>query len=134
MERMTPTLLMIFDYFAAMLAGCASAVLVAVFIQSGWPISVGMFTGMLLGMIVLVISVLALGWVGGVFEIVMPGMFIVMIVGMVCGMSKTSGNADVGQMVMFGLVTGLVIQSVFHLYNKSLHGEVLRLRGDTEKE
>jgi len=131
-ERRVRVLLMLFDYLVAMLVGCASALLAALVVPSGWPVLAGMLAGMILGMIVLVAAVIALGWIGGAFEIVMPGMFIVMSAGMVCGMAATSSDTTAVNMAAFGVATGLAIQFVFHLYDSSLHGEVFA--GQTQNE
>jgi len=116
---------MLFDYLVAMLIGCASALLTALVVSSGWPVIVGMFAGMILGMVVLLLAVITLGWVGGAFEMVMPGMFIAMVSGMVCGMAAVSGDTSAVDMAAFGIAVAVVIQFVFHLYDRSVHGEVL---------
>lgn len=130
----TRLLLTLFDYLVAMLVGCASALLTAFVVSSGWPVIAGMLAGMILGMVVLALAVITLGRVGGAFEIVMPGMFTVMATGMVCAMAAVSEGTTAADMAIFGAVVGVVIQSVFHLYDKSVHGEVLARKAQNEPE
>lgn len=84
----------------------------------------GMLCGMLIGMIGLLAVFVVFGWIAGGFEIIMPGMFIAVITGMGGGMTAASGDTAAGGMAAFGIVTGLALQTIFRLYDISLHGEV----------
>jgi hypothetical protein len=124
MERDVGRLLRLLDYIAVMLAGGVSALLAGYLVPSGWPLSVGMLVGMLLGTMVLSIVVLGFSWFAGPFEIVMPGMPAVMITGMLCGMMAASGSPAISTLATFGVCIGLSLQAVFHIYDTRLHGEV----------
>ena len=124
MERDIGGLLRLLDYFTAMLTGVGSALLAHYLIPSGWPAVAGMLGGMLLGIPFLLLVMMGFIWIGGDFQIIMPGMPIVMITGMGGGMMAAAGDTTTGGMALFGIVTGLVIQTIFRLYDISLHGEV----------
>ena len=112
------------DYFTAMLTGAGSALLAHYLIPSGWPVPAGMLCGMLIGIPFLLLVMMGFIWIGGDFQIIMPGMPIAMITGMGGGMMAASGDTATGGMALFGIVTGFVIQTIFRLYDISLHGEV----------
>ena len=124
MERDIGGLLRLLDYFTAMLTGAGSALLVHYLIPSGWPAVAGMVSGMLIGLPFLLLVMMGFIWIGGDFQIIMPGMPIVMITGMGGGMMAAAGDTTTGGMAAFGIVTGLVLQTIFRLYDISLHGEV----------
>ena len=84
---------------------------------------------MILGIAALIVVFLALGWIAGAFEILMPGMSIVMVVGMVCGMWVTMASPKISALLLFGFIAGLCIAVVFHLYDMSFHGEVTSSEG-----
>lgn len=124
MERDIGGLLRLLDYFTTMLTGGGSALLVHYLIPSGWPAVAGMLCGMLIGLPFLLLVMMGFIWIGGDFQIIMPGMPIVMITGMGGGMMAAAGDTTTGGMAAFGIVTGLVLQTIFRLYDISLHGEV----------
>lgn len=124
MEKNYSTLLRFSDYCAAMLTGTLTAFLVHLAIGDGWPMFLGMFAGMALGTVSLLVAIIIFARFGGIFEIVMPGMLITMLVGMAGGMWVTAGSPFRGELLIFGLLSGLYIQSLFHLWDRSLHGEL----------
>jgi hypothetical protein len=93
-------------------------------IPSDWPALVGMVLGMLLGMVVLLIVFLSFSLLVGPFSILMPGMPAAMMTGMVCGMMMTAEKAVLVDALTVGVLIGLATAVVFHLYDRSLHGEV----------
>lgn len=119
-----PLLFRLLDYVAGVLSGVISALFTAVVVSPNWPVPVGMFSGMILGMAALVVVFLALGWIAGGFEILMQGMSIVMVVGMLSGMWITMASPKISALLLFGFFAGLCIAMVFHLYDKSMHGAV----------
>jgi hypothetical protein len=119
-----PLLFRLLDYVAGVLSGVISALFTALVVSPNWPLPVGMFSGMILGMAALMIVFLALGWIAGGFEMLMQGMSIVMVVGMVCGMWITMASPKISGLLLFGFFAGLCIATVFHFYDKSMHGEV----------
>ncbi len=114
----------LFFYFVAIINGGGAALAVSFLVPSTWPMMGGMFAGMAIGVAVLVLSFLSLGWVAGPFEIMMPGMFIVKIAGMASGMWITMGDPKRETLVALGLITGFVVQLIFNLYDRALQGEV----------
>lgn len=123
MEGNPATLFRIFDYLTASLTGLTTALLVFLLVSPRWPMVLGMALGMALGVASLGLVFVGLGWVAGPFEIIMPGKFIGMIVGMAGGMWAASGGATLGGLFAFGVTAGLILAAVFHLYDKTLHGE-----------
>ena len=123
MEGNPATLFRIFDYLTASLTGLTTALLVFLLVSPRWPMVLSMVLGMALGVASLGLVVVGLGWVAGAFEIIMPGKFIGMIVGMAGGMWAASGGATLGGLLAFGVTAGLILAAVFHLYDKTLHGE-----------
>ena len=123
MEGNPATLLRIFDYLTASLTGLTTALLVFLLVSPRWPMVLSMALGMALGVASLGLVVVGLGWVAGAFEIIMPGKFIGMIVGMAGGMWAASGGATLDGLLAFGVTAGLILAAVFHLYDRTLHGE-----------
>jgi len=105
-------------------AAGVTALLAGYLIPSGWPQPAGMLVGMLLGVPVLLALILGLSWVANAFEILMPGMPVVSIVGMYSGMAAVNGNPNLSTLLIIGICAGLLVQGVFHVYDLSLHGEV----------
>ena len=126
MNRDSAGLLRCVDYVSTLLAGVATAGVVSLLIPSHWPALVGMFLGMLLGMVVLLIVFLSFALLAGPFGILMPGMTASMISGMVGGMMVTAEKAPLVDALMVGALIGLGVAVLFHLYDRSLHGEVSR--------
>jgi hypothetical protein len=117
-------ILRIYDYLTAILTGFITAMLVFWLVSPLWAIPLGMVVGMALGIAALLIVIVSLGWIAGAFEIIMPGKYIGMIVGMAGGMWKTmEGGATMIGLVTFGAFIGLVLAAIFHAYDRSLHGE-----------
>lgn len=114
-----------FFYFVSIFSGGFTALFVSFCVHPSWPMLCGMFTGMFIGLVVLTIVFFLFSNIAGPFEIVMTNMFIVKIVGMVTGMWIPMGNPSKLSILIFGVLTGIIIQGIFHFYDKSLHGEVL---------
>ena len=117
-------ILRMYDYLTSILTGFIAAMLVFWLVSPAWAILLGMVVGMALGVAALLIVLVFFGWIAGAFEIIMPGKYIGMIVGMAGGMWKTmeSGTTMIG-LVTFGAIIGLVLAAIFHVYDRSLHGE-----------
>jgi len=132
MKRGITGLLRVLDYLVVAAAAGVTALLAGYLVPSGWPAAAGMFAGMLLGMPVLLILVLALSWIVNAFETLMPGMPAVMIAGMYGGMTAVNGNPNPTSLFTAGICVGLLVQAVFHVYDLSLHGEVAGGQADKE--
>ncbi len=117
-------ILRIYDYLTAIFTGFITAMLVFWLVSPTWPVLLGMIVGMALGIVALLIVMVSLGWIAGAFEIIMPGKFIGMTVGMAGGMWKTmaDGTTMIG-LIIFGIFIGLVLAAIFHVYDRSIHGE-----------
>ncbi|MFQ5433047.1 MAG: hypothetical protein ACE5EN_11150 [Nitrospinota bacterium] len=133
MERDLTPFLRLLDYMVVAAAAGVTALLTGYLIPSGWPLPAGMLAGMMLGVPVLVAAILGLSWIANAFEIIMPGMPSVMIVGMYGGMAAVNGNSNLSTLLIIGVCVGLSIQAVFHIYDLSLHGEAGPVRNDMEK-
>lgn len=117
-------ILRIYDYLTSILTGFIAAMLVFWLVSPAWAILLGMVVGMALGVAALLIVLVFFGWIAGVFEIIMPGKYIGMIVGMAGGMWKTmEGGTTMIGLVTFGSIIGLLLAAIFHAYDRSLHGE-----------
>jgi len=112
------------DYGLAMSLGGAVTLFAAILVPDGWSRFMGMVLGMLLGMAVLLGVLLLVQLISTPFEVAMPGMIIVMIMGMVGGMSTTFEDDHWASLVAIGLSVGFFVQLIFHLYDRYLHGEV----------
>jgi prepilin signal peptidase PulO-like enzyme (type II secretory pathway) len=121
MERDSTWTLRCVDYVSATLAGGVAAGVVSLLIPSDWP---GLM-GMILGMVFALVVCMGFSLLAGPFGILMPGMTAGMIAGMVCGMRMT-GEAPLEEALAAGALIGLGTAVVFHLYDRSLHGEVLQ--------
>lgn len=117
-------ILRIYDYLTAIVTGFIAAILVFWLVSPAWPILLGIVVGMALGIAALLIVIVSLSWLAGAFETIMPGKFIGMIVGMAGGMWKTmvGGTTMIG-LIIFGVFIGLVLAAIFHVYDRSIHGE-----------
>ncbi len=117
-------ILRIYDYLTAILTGFITAMLVFWLVSPSWSILLGIIVGTALGISALFIVIVSLGWIAGAFEIIMPGMFIGMTVGMAGGMWKmmADGTTMIG-FITFGIFIGLVLAAIFHAYDRSIHGE-----------
>ena len=124
MERDFSSVLRILDYLIVALAGGITALLAGYLIPSGWPAAAGMLVGMLIGVPTLLILVLGLSSIINAFESLMPGMPLVMMVGMYSGMAAVGGNSNLATLFTVGICTGFLVQGIFHAYDLSLHGEV----------
>lgn len=114
----------LFDYCVAMLAGAVTASLTTFLVPLGWPAPLGMLLGMVLAMMLFFVLLLPVQLVSSPFEFAVPGMFLLMPLGMICGMASTRHNPSYLGLAALGLLAGLLVQGVFHLYDRSLHGEV----------
>ncbi len=114
------------DYLSTLLAGVATAGVVRLLIPSHWPALLGMFLGMVLGMVVLLVVFLCFALLAGPFGVLMPGMTAAMISGMAGGMMMTADKAPLVDALTVGALIGLGVAVFFHLYDRSLHGEVSR--------
>ncbi len=124
-ESQTAIILRGYDYLASGLTGFLTAILVFWVISPMWPMLLGMLTGMALGIVVLLLMIVCMGWIAGSFEIIMPGKIIAMIVGMGGGMWAAADHVSACDLVLFGISTGLIVAAGFHIYDRSLHGERL---------
>lgn len=114
------------DYCAVLLTGTLTSFFVKLVVPPDWFMLFGMFTGMALGMVALIISIILFSRFSGLFEILMPGMLTAMIVGMASGMWVTMGDPMGGELMVFGFIVGFYLQGLFHLHDKSMHGEALQ--------
>ncbi len=126
MERGTAWFVRGVDYTSTLLAAGVTAGAVHFLIPSHWPEWVSMVLGMFLGMVVLLVVFMGFSLVAGPFGILMPGMTAAMAAGMVCGMTMTAQKASFVEALTVGALIGLGIAVSFHLYDRSLHGEVSR--------
>ncbi len=133
MENKTSILLRLSDYLVAVLIGSLCATVVYLAVSSSWSMPAAMLAGMALGMVVMIAVILPFALVGGIFEIIMPGMFIAMIVGMAGGMWVAAINTPAVVLIGFGFLTGLLIHGLFHLYDRSLHGELIPVEEGSDK-
>jgi len=133
MERDNTPLLRVLDYVIVATAAGVTALLAGYLIPSGWAVPAGMLAGMLLGVPVLVAAIIGLSWIANAFELLMPGMPAVMITGMYSGMAAVNGNPNLSTLLFIGVCVGLAMQTVFHVYDLSLHGEVAGERADRNR-
>jgi len=131
MKNKTDFLLKLSDYFVAVLIGSLSAVAIHFAVSPSWSMPTAMLAGMALGMVVMTVIILPFSLVGGIFEILMPGMFIASFAGMGAGMWVSAGAPPVSKLLMLGFLTGLLIHGLFHLYDLSLHGEMTQVELDS---
>jgi len=116
-------LLRTYDYLVSTLTGLGTAMLVSWLVSPTWSMATAMLVGVLAGLAALALAIFSLGWIAGAFEILMPGKFIVMIVGMGGGMWVVMDSPTRARMAALGIMAGIVMQGVFHLYDNFLHGE-----------
>lgn len=133
MENKTDFLLKLSDYFVAVLIGSLSAVAIHFAVSPSWSMPTAMLAGMALGMVVMAVIILPFSLVGGIFEIIMPGMFIANFAGMASGMWIVAHTPSLNALLAFGFLTGLLINIVFNLYDRSLHGEISPVEEDSLK-
>lgn len=126
MERGIAWFVRCVDYISTLLVAGITAGAVSLLIPSHWPALVSMVLGMFLGMVVLLVVFMGFSLVAGPFGILMPGMTAAMAAGMVCGMTMTAQKASFVESLTVGALIGLGIAVSFHLYDRSLHGEVSR--------
>lgn len=131
MKLKTNLALRISDYFVAVLIGSLSAVAIHFVVSPAWSMPTAMFAGMALAMVVMTMLILPFSLMGGIFEIIMPGMFIANITGMTSGMWIVISDPPLSDLWAFGFLTGLLIQGLFHLYDRSLHGETTPVKQDS---
>lgn len=112
------------DYGLAMSLGGAVTLFAVILVPDGWSRFIGMVLGMLLGMAVLLGVLFLIQLISTPFEVAMPGMIIVMIMGMIGGMSTSLEDDNWTSLVTIGLSVGFLVQLIFHLYDRSLHGQV----------
>lgn len=100
-------------------------------VSPSWSMPAAMLASMALGMVIMTVIILPFSLVGGIFEIIMPGMFIANITGMACGMWIAAGSPSLNNLLAFGFLTGLLMNGFFYLYDRSLHGEKTPVEGDS---
>ena len=133
MENQTNLPLRVADYLIAISIGSLSAVAVYFAVSPSWNMLIAMLAGMALAMFVAAIIILPYSLVGGIFEVIMPGMFIANIVGMATGMWVAMSNPPLYDLLAFGFIAGLLINGIFSLYDRSLHGEMAPAKEDSLK-
>ncbi len=132
MENKTVILLRLSDYLVAVLIGSLCATVVYLAVSSSWSMPAAMLAGMALATVVMIAVILPFALVGGIFEIVMPGMCIAMMVGMAGGMWVAAINPSAVELIGFGFMAGFCVQAIFHLYDRSLHGEIMQTEQERE--
>ncbi len=110
-----------FDYFAAASYGAVAALASWLLVPDVLPTPIAMIAGMVVGMaaafpLLGLLSVLLAG-----LEVVMMSMQIGMFAGMVGAML---GAGPTALAAGAGVTTGLVVQLLLHVADRSLHGEV----------
>jgi len=121
MEPNNATFLRLLDYSASVIYGAVSSLLVGLLVPDSWNIILGMITGMFISMLFLLpIAVLLSTRLGG-FQVIMPAMVIGMFNGMIIGMMS---GADLLTLIRIGIILGVFIQFILHLYDLKLHGDI----------
>ena len=112
------------DYCISIICGASASLTVFLLIPNSWPMSAVMFSGMVTGMLVLPVILFIFGWLSAAFNIIMPGMFTAMLAGMLAGMLNTAySDIRIICIISTGALVGIIIQTVFHIYDLFLHGE-----------
>jgi hypothetical protein len=115
-------LLRLFDYFAALTFGVASATAAGYAIPNAWPMPLAMVAGMALGMLAAFPVLMIFGLVLGGFEILMMSMQI----GMPAGMAGVmAGSESPGILLLTGAAAGGGVQFLLHMMDLRLRGERL---------
>lgn len=130
MENKIIFLLRLSDYLVAISIGSLSAVAIHFAVSPSWSMPVAMFAGMSLAMIFAAIIIFPYALIGGIFEVIMPGMLIANITGMGGGMWIAMSNPSLSDLLAFGFLTGLLMNGLFSLYDRSLHGEITPVEED----
>lgn len=112
--------LRLFDYFAALTFGVASATATGYAIPSAWPLSLAMAAAMALGMLTaLPLLILFVAILFG-FEIIMMSM----LIGMFAGMAGVMvGSESAAALFLAGAAAGLMVQFALHMMDLKLRGE-----------
>ena len=114
----------ILDYIISVLMGTGTLFLVSLVVNENWNMFLAMITGMVLGIVVLLITVLLFVSVSTAFELFPVGMVITMITGMTAGMLITMVEIDFQLMLFASISFSLFAQLCIDLYNMKLKGEV----------
>jgi hypothetical protein len=122
MHPQRPYYYLFIDYFTSITVGLMAVGLPAYIIPYGWTHPAGMFAGMFLGMATMFLAVILFSNYSSAFNILMPGMYVSMGAGMASGMVKVSGGMPVSLYLLTGLLFGVSVQFVFHLYGRKLEG------------
>jgi hypothetical protein len=133
MENQTILLLKLSDYLVAIAIGSLSAIAPHFVVSTSWSMLSAMFVGMAIAMFIVAIIVFPYSLIGGIFEVITPGMITGNIAGMVGGMWVVMSNPSLGNLVTFGFVTGFLVNGIFSLYDQSLHGEVTEIKVESSK-
>lgn len=112
------------DYIISTLMGTGTLSAVYLLVDKEWNMPVAMITGMVSGMIVLLLTVLLFIPVSTAFELFPTGMVITMLIGMVVGMMRSIRYLDFMSMLFPVVGFSLFVQFVIDLYNLKLIGEV----------
>ncbi len=112
-----------FDYLAAVSFGAAAALSSWYLVPEVLPPPLAMIVGMGLGMASAFPLLGFFSFLLGGFEILVMSMQIGMLAGMT---GVVIGGSTVAQVAVTGAMTGLAIQLLLHLADRSLHGEVTR--------
>lgn len=123
-------LLPLVDYSAAFLMGIGTLFLVSAVVNDGWNMFLAMGTGMLLGVLVLVSTLLLFIRISTPFHIIPLGMIITMIIGMTVAMKSAVGWTDASSMIPAVTVFSFLCQLVINRYDRKLRGEVSFEKGD----
>jgi len=120
MEPDNATFLRLLDYSVSVVYGAVSSLLVGLLVPDSWHILLGMIAGMLVAMAFLLpLAILLFIRLGG-FQVLMSAMVIGMFNGMVIPMIH---GVDLLTLLRFGIMFGIFIQFVLHMYDLKLHGE-----------
>ncbi len=113
-----------FDYLAAVSFGAAAALSSWYLVPEALPAPLAMIVGMGVGAASAFPLLGLFSFLLGGFEILVMSMQIGMLAGMT---GVVIGGSTVARVAVAGAMTGLAIQLLLHLADRSLHGEVTRL-------
>lgn len=117
-----------FDFAIAALMGVGSLLLVCLAVGSSWNMFLAMCAGMVIGMFVLFVVMLATVSITTLFQLLPVGMLITMPVGMLTAMAAASTGLGFTDMIWPVVLFSLFVQLCIDIYNIRLKGEV-RLEG-----
>lgn len=119
-------LFVIGDYAAGGAVGAATAMAVRVAVRPGFDVVLAMLAGMATGMFIHLMAALFLSPVLGFFHTMVPGSLIGMYGGMLFAMrdSMEQQPSSPAQVILVGIIFGLVITAGVRLYDRALHPAV----------